>query len=273
VPQPKLWAPETSAPKSGRCAISEPSRRSCWSGSTPRRNTTSGAIIDLRNKCQAVVINRRSTHRPSFVIPTPAALSSARPCFFRRWRATQSSSLAWSSPSDRCCNVRLSDGLRARSGRFPWRPCSRSRRGLQCDGLAHIGRVVARKLRDLLCGGMEERPPALRDDDAGVPHRLSAFDGHQPVGDGVFPDGQARTGGAPRLHGLSVGARPRRHPGQELQGQRVCRHWPSLRRGGRSFQVAARPSGSDPPSSAGRLVGREVRPLRTGRQSTVLAPA
>ena len=42
------------------------------------------AIINVRNKSQAVVGNRRSTRRPSFVIPKPAALSSARPCFFRR---------------------------------------------------------------------------------------------------------------------------------------------------------------------------------------------
>ena len=48
------------------------------------------------------------------------------------------------------------------------------------EGLAHIGRVVARELRDLLWGGLEERPPALRDHDAGVPRRLSAFEHTSP---------------------------------------------------------------------------------------------
>ena len=39
---------------------------------------------------------------------------------------------------------------------------------------------AASSLRDLLCGGLEERPPALRDHDAGVPRRLSAFEHTSP---------------------------------------------------------------------------------------------
>ena len=62
-------------------------------------------------------ISRRSTRRPSEVIRTPAARSSARPSFFRRCSATQSTPPA-SKPSlaARRCNVSFSDGLSFRSG-------------------------------------------------------------------------------------------------------------------------------------------------------------
>lgn len=43
----------------------------------------------------------------------------------------------------------------------------------------------------------------------------------QPLVDGVLPDGEPRARGAPRLHHLGIGARPGRHPFNEIEDQGV----------------------------------------------------
>lgn len=62
----------------------------------------------------------------------------------------------------------------------------------------------------------EPRPAAFRQFDMAV-RRLP----HQIVGDRILPGAVERTGAAPGLPDLGIAARPRRHPLQELQDQKL----------------------------------------------------
>ena len=67
---------------------------------------------------------------------------------------------------------------------------------------------------------LQHDPAALGQHDQRLPHRpLALLHPDQAVADGVVPDRQARTRGAPGIHRVAVGARLLGHPVEELHGQ------------------------------------------------------